>query len=107
MSLQWQYRLGTHTPTTFATTASANGTTSPEIKRNALMAGYHSNNFFALTGGTKFGPVNASLTVNNLLNTKPGRGGYDFRDPQQGLGTFSPFDDLVGRRYSINLSMDF
>jgi outer membrane receptor protein involved in Fe transport len=107
VSLQWQYRLGTHTPTTFTTTAAANGTTGPDIRRNPLFAGYHSNNFFSLTGGTRLGPVNASLTVNNLLNTKPGRGGYDFRDQNQGFGSFSPFDDLVGRRYSINLSMDF
>jgi iron complex outermembrane recepter protein len=107
VSLQWQYRLGTQTPTTFATTPATNGTTGPILKRNTLFAGYHSNNYFALTGGTKFGTVNASFTVNNLLNTKPGRGGYDFRDPNQGFGSFSPFDDLVGRRYSINLSMDF
>jgi outer membrane receptor protein involved in Fe transport len=107
VQLQWQYRLGTHTPTTFTTTPSANGTTGPVLTRNALMAGYSTNHMFALTAGTRLGLVSASLTVNNLLNTKPGRGGYDFRDPYQGIGTFSPFDDLVGRRYSINLSMDF
>jgi len=41
------------------------------------------------------------------LNTKPQPGGYDLRDPMAGFGNFSPFDDLLGRRYSVNLSMDF
>ena len=50
--------------------------------------------------------MNASLSINNLLNTKPSWGGYDLRDPRQGFGSFSPFDDLVGRRYSLNLSVD-
>jgi outer membrane receptor protein involved in Fe transport len=107
VSVQWQYRLGTHTPTTFTTTPAANGTTGPELIRSANFAGYHTNNIFAITGGTQLGMVNAMLTINNVLNTKPGRGGYDFRDPQGGIGTFSPFDDLVGRRYSLNLSMEF
>jgi outer membrane receptor protein involved in Fe transport len=53
------------------------------------------------------GPVSASINVNNLLNQKPRAGGYDYRNPHGGIGTYSPFDDLVGRRYSINLSADF
>jgi hypothetical protein len=107
VQLQWSYRLGTDTPVTFTTTRAANGTTGPVLERNALFAGYHTSNMFALTGGTRLGNVNASVSINNLLNSKPSRGGYDFRDPNQGLGTFSPFDDLVGRRYSLNLSIDF
>ena len=108
VSVNWDYRLGTRTATTFSSAATANNvTTSPTIKSNSLFAGYHAANLFSLTGGTRIGPVNASLTVNNLLNTKPTEGGYDLRDPMGGLGTFSPFSDLVGRRYSFNLSMDF
>jgi outer membrane receptor protein involved in Fe transport len=107
VSLQWMYRLGTDTPATFVQTASPTTGNGPIFGRNPLFAGYHTSNMFALTGGTRLGPVNASVTINNLLNSKPSRGGYDLRDPNQGIGTFSPFDDLVGRRYSINLSMDF
>jgi hypothetical protein len=72
-----------------------------------LQVGYEDSNSFNLTAGTIIGPVNASVTVSNLLDTKPGRGGYDIRDPKQGFGTFNPFDDFNGRRYSLNLSMDF
>lgn len=108
VSLNWQYRLGTHTATTFAAASTANGiTTSPTLQRNLQNAGYGTTNLFALTAGTQFGVVSASVTVNNLLNTKPKPGGYDFRDPREGFGSFSPFADLVGRRYSVNLSMDF
>lgn len=111
VSLQWQYRLGTQTATTFATAAAAAtnllGSTSPNLKRNPIMAGYKTSNTFSLTGGTRLGPVNASLSISNLLNTKPQPGGYDLRDPMAGFGNFSPFDDLLGRRYSVNLSMDF
>jgi hypothetical protein len=70
------------------------------------MAGYRTSNTFNLTGATRIGKVSASLSVSNLLNTKPQPGGYDLRDPLQGFGNFSPFDDLLGRRYSVNLSMD-
>jgi len=108
VSLTWDYRLGTRTPTTFSAAATANNiTTSPTIKANALFAGYHTANMFSATAGTRIGPVNASVSINNLLNTKPTTGGYDHRDPLKGLGSFSPFSDLVGRRYSLNLSMDF
>lgn len=106
-TLSWQYRLGTHTPTTFRATASADGQFSPTIESNPVLAGYGTTNLFNGTYGTRIGPVNASLTISNLLDTKPKPGGYDHRDPRQGLGNFSPFGDLVGRRYSINLSVDF
>ncbi len=108
VSLTWDYRLGTRTPTNFSASTTANNvTTSPTIQNNKLFAGYPAANLFSATAGTRLGPVTASLSINNLLNTKPSRGGYDLRDPMQGLGTFSPFSDLVGRRYSVNLSMDF
>jgi hypothetical protein len=47
------------------------------------------------------------VNVSNLLNSKPGRAGYAFADQTQGFGTFDPYGDLVGRRYSFNLSMSF
>jgi len=108
VSVTWDYRQGTRTATTFSAATTANNvTTSPTIQRNTLFAGYPTANLFSATAGTRLGPVTASLSINNLLNTKPSRGGYDLRDPMQGLGTFSPFSDLVGRRYQMNLSMDF
>jgi iron complex outermembrane recepter protein len=107
VSLNWQYRLGTLPPTGFAATAAADGSTSPTLKRNPVLAGYHTNNMFALTAGRRMGGMNVSLSINNLLNTKPKAAGYDFRDPLQGYGSFNPYDDLVGRRYSLNMSMEF
>jgi hypothetical protein len=108
VSLNWEYRQGTRTPTNFSAAATANNiTTRPTLINNSLFAGYHTANMFNATVGTKIGPVAASLSINNLLNTEPTAGGYDLRDPRRGLGSFSPFSDLVGRRYSINLSMDF
>jgi iron complex outermembrane recepter protein len=108
VSVTWEYRQGTRTATGFSAASTANNiTTSPTIKSNSLFAGYHTINMFSATAGTKIGPVNASVNISNLLNTKPTAGGYDLRDPNGGLGSFSPFSDLVGRRYSINLSMDF
>ena len=107
VQLVWQYRLGTQTASSYRTTDSADGQFGPDLHRNPIMAGYGTTNMFSLTGGTRIGVVNASLSINNLLNTKPKPAGYDLRDPRQGFGSFSPFDDLVGRRYSINLSMDF
>jgi hypothetical protein len=104
--LTWQYRLGTQTPTTFATTPNITRTQSPTVKRSPLFAGYRTFNQINGTFGTKIGPVNASLSISNLLDTKPSWGGYDLRDPRNGFGNFSPFDDLVGRRYSLNLSVD-
>jgi outer membrane receptor protein involved in Fe transport len=107
VTLNWQYRLGTDTPTTFRATPSADGQFSPTIQRNPILAGNGTYNQFNTTFGTSFGAINASLTISNLLNTRPGPAGYDLRDPRDGLGTFNPFADLVGRRYSFNLSMDF
>jgi iron complex outermembrane receptor protein len=106
VTLTWEYRRGTKTPTTFATTTSADAQMQPTLEDNPLLAGYRKSQLFVLTGGTRLGPVNASLSINNLLNTKPKAGGYDFRNPHGGIGTFSPFDDLVGRRYSLNLSVE-
>lgn len=106
-TLTWQYRLGTQTPTTYAATPNVTGTQQPTIQRNPLMAGYRTFNQFNATFGTRVGPMNASLGISNLLDTKPSWGGYDLRDPNRGFGSFSPFDDLVGRRYSLNLSVDF
>ncbi len=68
---------------------------------------YPVTNTFSLTGGTRIGPVNASLSVSNPFNTKPRTGTYSWTDPTQGFGTFNPFDDLTGRRWSMNLSWDF
>src|SRR5690606_38339231 len=107
VTLTWNYREGTYSPTTFSATPAADGTTSPDLRKNPLMAGYKSTHLFNLTAGTRFGAVNASVSVSNLFDKKPRPGGYDIRDPRGGFGTFSPFDDLVGRRYSLNLSMDF
>jgi hypothetical protein len=104
--LTWQYRLGTQTPTTYAATKNIQETQTPKLKRNPIQAGYRTFNQLNGTFGTKIGPVNASLNISNLLNTKPSWGGYDLRDPLKGYGSFSPFDDLVGRRYSLNLSVD-
>jgi iron complex outermembrane recepter protein len=95
VSLTWNYRLGTKSPIL--------GTNDPDPAR----AGYPTTNLFNATAGTRLGPVNASFTVSNLLNTKPGRAGYLFADPSQGLGSFNPYGDTVGRRYAVNLSMDF
>ena len=107
VSVNWQYRLGTQAPTNFSTTASADGSSSPTLKRNLLLAGYHTTNMYNLTAGHRFHGINASFSINNLFDTKPKPGGYDFRDPRHGFGSFSPYDDLVGRRFSFNVSMDF
>ncbi len=107
LGVTWLYRLGTQTPTTYTATRNVTGTQTPTIERNPLMAGYRTFSQLNGTFGTRLGPVNASLSISNLLDTKPSWGGYDLRDPLQGFGSFSPFDDLVGRRYSINLSVEF
>ncbi len=106
VSLNWNYRLGTDTPTSYAVTASATGATGPDLKRNPLLAGFSTTNTFSATAATQIGGVNVSLSINNLLDTKPTPASYDFRDPRAGFGSFSPFGDLIGRRYSLNLSMD-
>ena len=107
LSLVWNYREGTDSPTTYAVSPNADGTTGPELMRNPLLAGYKSVHLFNLTAGTQVGLVNLSLSVSNLFDKKPRPGGYQLEDPRQGFGSFSPFDDLVGRRYSFNMSVDF
>jgi iron complex outermembrane recepter protein len=72
-----------------------------------LNAGYPSGSLFNLSGGTKIGPVDVSLNINNLFDTEPNPAGYAYADTTQGFGTFDPYADLVGRRYSLNLSMNF
>ena len=95
VSANWRYRSGT--------CIAVNGAAGcdDDISR------YPISNQFSLTGGTRIGPVNASLSVSNPLNTKPRTGTYSYTDPTKGFGSFNPFDDLVGRRWSMNLSMDF
>lgn len=107
VTLVWNYRDATETPTLYSVTANADGTRGPELQRNPLNAGYKAVNLFNLTAGTRIGPVNASISVNNLFDRKPRPGGYELADPRGGFGSFSPFDDLTGRRYSFNVSTEF
>jgi outer membrane receptor for ferrienterochelin and colicin len=108
VTLTWNYRDGTDTPTTFATAANAAGTAGPSLQTNQQITGYQSTSLFNLAGSTLIGQqVTVSLSVSNLLDEEPRAGGYDVRDPRYGFGTFSPFDDLVGRRYLFNVTMDF
>jgi iron complex outermembrane receptor protein len=108
ITLVHTYRSETDTNTNFATTVNAEGSTSPTLQKNAVLAGYKATHLFNLTGSTTLGErLNASVTISNIFDKKPRPGGYDIRDPRGGFGTFSPFDDLVGRRYSFNLQMDF
>jgi len=95
VSLNWRYRSGT-----CVGVLGAAGCDNSNSR-------YGVTNSFSVTGGTQIGVVNASLSVSNPLNRKPRNGTYDFADPTRGFGTFNPFDDLVGRRWSMNLSMDF
>jgi hypothetical protein len=96
VTLTWDYRRGTDA-------AEQTGT---RIIHSLRFAGYPSVSLFNMTFGKQFGRVNSSLSISNLLNTKPTTAGYNFLDPTQGLGFFNPNGDLVGRRYSMNLSMD-
>lgn len=107
VTLMWTYRSPSDTATTFATVANDSGSQSPVMQKNGVFAGYKATNLFNLTASTMIGMANASFTVSNLFDRKPSAGGYDMRDPRQGFGSFSPFDDLVGRRYSFNLTMEF
>ena len=107
LTLAWNYRDATDTATTFATVANAAGTQAPTLQRNQQIAGYKSTSLFNLTAGTTFRNVNVALNVSNVFDKEPRPGGYDIRDPRNGFGSFSPFDDLVGRRYLFNVSMDF
>jgi outer membrane receptor protein involved in Fe transport len=108
LTLTHTFRTETDSPTTFATTVNAEGSNGPTLQRNMITTGYDAAHMFNLTASTTFSErLNASVSVSNLLDTKPSPGGYDIRDPREGFGSFSPFDDLVGRRYSFNLQMDF
>jgi len=107
VTLVWNYRDATKSPTTWQTTWNAQGTAGPELRENPEVAGYKSVHMFNLTAGTRVGAVNLSLSINNLFDKKPRPGGYQLADPRNGFGTFSPFDDLTGRRYAFNLAVDF
>ena len=106
LTLVWNYRDATDSPTTYAVTANQTGSTGPELRRNPLLAGYKAVHLFNLTGSTRVGPVTLSLSVNNLFDKKPRPGGYQLDDPRRGFGSFSPFDDLVGRRYSFVMTTE-
>ena len=93
-SLTWLYRLGTR---------GLGGDNRP----TTLNAGYPTGNQFNLSAGRKMENLDVSVNVSNLLNTKPGRAGYAYADLTQGFGSFDPYGDLVGRRYSLNLTMSF
>ncbi len=95
VSANWRYRSGTCIAVSGAVGCD------DEISR------YPVTNSFSLSGGTRIGEVNASLSVSNPLNKKPRGGTYAWTDPTKGYGSFNPYDDLVGRRWSLNLSMDF
>ncbi|MEJ1964921.1 MAG: TonB-dependent receptor [Gammaproteobacteria bacterium] len=71
------------------------------------IAGYPGGSLFNLTGGTTLGPVDISGSVSNLFNKKPDVGGYFVADQTGGFGTFDPYGDLVGRRYSLSFTMSF
>ncbi|HMA11041.1 MAG TPA: TonB-dependent receptor, partial [Steroidobacteraceae bacterium] len=94
VSLTWLYRLGTKGLDT---------TNRP----TTLFAGYPTGNQFNLSAGRKMDNLDVSVNVSNLLNTKPGRAGYAYADLTQGFGSFDPYGDLVGRRYSLNLTLSF
>ncbi len=72
-----------------------------------LNAGYPSGNLFNLSVGTRFDKVDVSLNINNVANAKPDPAGYAYADQTQGFGTYDPYADLVGRRYSLNLTANF
>ena len=94
VSLTWLFRKGT-------SGLLANNTASPTI------AGYPSDSLFNLNGGMRFGPVNVTASISNLLNKKPDVGGFFVADQTGGFGTFDPYGDLVGRRYSLGMTMNF
>jgi iron complex outermembrane recepter protein len=94
VSLSWLFRKGTEG-------LLANNTPSPTV------AGYPSDNQFNLNAGSKFGPLDISFSVSNLLNSEPDRGGWFVGDETGGFGTFDPYGDLVGRRYSMSFTMEF
>jgi outer membrane receptor protein involved in Fe transport len=94
VSLTWLFRKGTEGLLT-------TNRPSPTI------AGYPSNSLFNLNAGTRIGPMDVSVSVSNLFDKEPDSGGYFVADETQGFGTFDPYGDLVGRRYSLSFTMDF
>jgi len=95
VQLTWLYRLGTRG-------------LDATLRPSTLFAGYPTGNQFNLSAGTKISDnLDASVNVSNVLNTKPGRAGYAYADQYQGFGTFDPYGDLVGRRYSVNFTLSF
>jgi len=107
ITLQWNYRDATKTATTFATVANTTGTAGPTLQNNAQVTGYKDFHQFNLTAATMVYDTQVSLNISNILDSKPRPGGYDVRDPRSGFGSFSPFDDLNGRRYSFNVTKEF
>src|SRR5690606_18059185 len=83
VTLMWNYRSETETPTSFAVTSNADGSTGPELRRNPLNAGYKAVHLFNLTAGTNIGNLSMSLSVSNLFDKKPRPGGYQLADPRQ------------------------
>lgn len=94
VSLNWLFHKGTEGLLT-------NNTPSPTL------AGYPSGSLFNLNAGSRFGPVSVSASISNLFNKKPDAGGWFVADQTGGFGTFDPYGDLVGRRYSLSLTMNF
>lgn len=72
-----------------------------------LVAGYPSGSLFNVNMGAKFGFLDVGVSVSNVLNTSPKRAGYFLADTTGGYGTFDPYGDLVGRRYSLSLTASF
>jgi iron complex outermembrane receptor protein len=107
LTLTWTYRDATDSPTTFATVANTTGTASPTLQENGQITGYKSFHMFNLTAATMIYDTSVSFNISNLLDKTPRPGGYDIRDPRKGFGSFSPFDDLNGRRYSFNVTREF
>jgi iron complex outermembrane recepter protein len=107
VALLWNYRSTSKQSTTFGIAPNATGTISPQLQQNGLLYGYKAVNLFNLTGSTRIGNLNAAISINNVFDQKPRPGGYNRFDPREGFGSFSPFDDLTGRRYSFSLTADF
>jgi len=95
VSVNWQYRSGTCTAVFGASGCDPN------------RSRYPVGNQFTVTGGTRIGVVSASLSVSNPLGTKPRSGTYLWTDPTRGYGSYNPYDDISGRRISLNLSAQF
>jgi outer membrane receptor protein involved in Fe transport len=107
VTLTWNYRSETDTATSFSTVANAEGTTSPTLQTHSRVTGYKALHMFNLAASTLLYDINVTLSVNNIFDKKPRPGGYDIRDPRAGFGSFSPFDDLNGRRYGLSVTKEF